>query len=532
MTIDAKNELKEIENVIGVKRNFRLFEESKGKVVLNLLKYFEAFARKNELLNSGSVSNLISRINVSINWAYNNCEEQSFEVNNKIDENIFRKCQAVLNEAASYKNFYDMLSLFSLNQNNIEINKENKKINITLPKDDNILNSIAGRLIKILNSSEISHDDYEFDISENTDILSKISKSVKNNNLKLSKDKEIWDFFGKMTQAQLKKDSILPDDWEIENFKIEEFKEFWKILLIKSSIHKTATLFLGNSDLNKLIMTYSSEELYQLFLSKTNLSKTKIKNIIDFMTYDNKLNGLELNRQPFIKLTDDLYVISPTLVMDFEIEKNLIYLTRNKNVDCYNNILTYKKEEMIRSIKNKLDNKFSNLLFSFQNDLNSSLLKDLDMALYDKNTKNLFISNFSWSLPLKEISEIPFYKKELTKQTSDLEKILKYLVKNKQEVLKRLFGIDSKKEVKNIYGCVLSNEDVSSSDLNEYLSVIPEKKLLELLNKNKGNLDLLIEEIKSLDFLPEKNKDYKIRNQKINYEGYKVGMPVIDANNV
>ena len=83
------------------------------------------------------------------------------------------------------------------------------------------------------------------------------------------------------------------------------------------------------------------------------------------------------------------------------------------------------------------------------------------------------------------------------------------------------------KLIKLIYYC---KNNIGSSVLDDSIPIITEKSLLKLFEKYNGNLKLINKKIRSRNYLPEWNKDFKILMEEIQYAGFKFVFPIIRLN--
>jgi hypothetical protein len=542
MDKDIEEYVREIERIIDVEHeSFPLFHKPRGKVILYLLRVFEDLCRMQVpmAIMSGSPENMdllihnhLDKIDMAINWAYNNCNDIDFKIDNTIDGEFYRMATKTLEHAGFYRNLCDSYILWSRDRHDVEVDKENNKVKFNLFEDDNLIDSIGLTYREQLKVSEIPLKDFEENIEEFQKINQELVNSISfDETIKYSITEAIWNSFEKISLMQIEKTFNLPDNWHFNNFTIGEFKKFWNVLLTKCLIHNIACLRSGvkGAAVESVVLIYNYEDLCELFISKTDLSNDKVESIIDFITYNYKIKNIDVVWQPIINLKEDLYAISPNLIINNSAERNLITLINKIEQASYSRLSNKKENIMISSIKSEFENELPNLQFSYQTDLPSQL-PDIDMACFDSKTKALLIGEIKWLIPTDSIQEVCARDKDLSKGISQIKDIMEYLDNNLEDALERLFGSKFDDEVESIFGCVVSKNNIGSSVLDDSIPIITEKSLLKLFEKYNGNLKLINKKIRSRNYLPEWNKDFKILMEEIQYAGFKFVFPIIRLN--
>ncbi|TDO89314.1 hypothetical protein DFR79_11267 [Halanaerobium saccharolyticum] len=539
MKKDIEKYVREIENIIDVEHeSFPLFENPRGKSILYLLRVFEDMCRLQApiVLLSDSpesmdilIHNHLDKVDMAINWAYDCCKNDDFEIDYEIDGEFYVSAGDTLKHAGFYRSLCDSYILWSRGRNDVEVDKTNNIVKFNLLEDDNLIDAIALTYREQAKISEVPLDD----IMENSEIyqnnIHKLIESISfDEKISYSEADEILGIFERISLIQIDKMFTLPEDWDFIGFTLKEFKEFWNILLTKCLLHQSACLYSGKNNLavESVVLIYTYEDLCQLFLSRTDLSRDKIESIIDILIYDHSIRNIDAIWQPFFNLKDDIYAIAPNMIINNSAERNLITLINKIDQPSYSRISNQKEDVIINSIKNKLSDEFESLNLSFKTELPGEL-PDIDMACFDSITNTLFIGEIKWLIPTDSIPEVCARDEDLSKGISQIHAILEYLEDNLDDGSKRIFGNNFNKKIHNIYGCVISKNNLGSSALDDSIRIITEQSLIELFNEFDGNLEIITEKIESLAFLPEWNKDFKILEIDMEYAGFKFIFPAI-----
>ncbi|KJS10477.1 MAG: hypothetical protein VR67_18005 [Peptococcaceae bacterium BRH_c8a] len=129
-------------------------------------------------------------------------------------------------------------------------------------------------------------------------------------------------------------------------------------------------------------------------------------------------------------------------------------------------------------------------------------------------------------IAIDSIPEVCARDEDLAKGIDQAKLIKEYAEKNLEDTLNRAFGIN-RIEVDNLFTCVISKNNLGTSELADFIPVITEDILINLFTLHKGNLKDVINSIEQKDFLPEEGKDYGVLTPEIEYAGYRFKFPAI-----
>jgi len=368
MEENVEKQVREIEKIIDVEhKSFSLFEDSRGKVILYLLRVFEDMCRMQApmVLMTDSPENMdllihnhLDKVDMAISWAYECCEDIDFEIDYTIDGEFYTMAGETLEHAGFYRKLCDSYILWSRDRHDVEIDNENKKVKFNLLGDDNLIDARGLAYREQSKISETPFDNLEENMENFQQTIQQLVDSISfDDTIQYLENEEIWSSFEKVSLTQIEKTFKLPEEWSFKQFTIGEFKTFWNVLLTKCLIHHVACLRseVKGAATESVVLLYNYEELCQLFVSKSDLSKNKIEAIIDFITFDYEIKNSDVIWQPIINLKEDIYAISPNIVINSSAERNLITLVNKIEQPSYSRISNQKEDIMISLINDELN---------------------------------------------------------------------------------------------------------------------------------------------------------------------------------
>lgn len=505
-----------------------IFNIDRVKLLTNLLIVFEDMCRLEmpmRIMNGEDMNIIINSnadsLDMALKWIFE-CSNNyiQHEKNILVDGGLYIQLRKLMDEAYKYRSICDLYVLWSRKRSEAQL-YYNK--------------NVEGVYFKYIINSDVNREVYDLIRSnkkKNTRLDSiniyNISRDLQHiiENSKIDDDKstieyeidhKIWNKAWSNSMNIINEVSELPDDWILGNFKIREFKEYWCVLLTKCMIHMGVCMLSGTKGgaINSCIIDIDKNELEQLVLKHTSLDTNKIKYFIDMTTYR---KGVDVIWSPIIPLYSNRIVISPHLIMIGNMERNLISLINKIDQASYSKVSSNKEPVMIEQFMQKIEN-YGNIVAEYSKPLPDPL-PDMDLVLFDKDSKILFIGELKWLLSTDSIQEVYARDEDISKGVKQAKLIKLYCEKNIKDTLNRAYGKNCY-EVEKVFTCVITRNNIGTSYLDDSINIIDEDKFFELMKAYKGNLDSVVNYIEKLEFLPELNKDYKIIKKEIDYAGYK-----------
>lgn len=527
-----ESKLREIEkNIDNYHRGLKIFEYNRDSVVLHMLRVYEDSIRLGGLfvMNQPQINNIYINgnadcLDMAIRWAYECCQDNKACANYDCNQDLYLMIALdVFIDAGKYRAICDTYSLWSRNRQIAKISDDGLKITFDYVKNTKgeieAYDFIRGNDKKNSFMNDSNMDEFANKIPELKQMISSNVTVDCNDNVCYKITEDIWENVYKLTQYIMEDISELPEEWQFESFSLKEYKEFWRALLTLSFIHSLSCMSSTSKGggLNSCVIIKTYEELEKIFLSRTNLSKERVRSIIDFITYNPKLTNGDILWQPLIKLSTLDYAISPALIMTSSYERNITSLINKVDQKSYSKISSTKEEIMTCEIKEKLK-EYTDIKSAFHRPLPEPL-PDMDIVLYDVKTKTLITGELKWLIATDSIQEVCARDEDIKKGIEQVKLIKEYIANNLPDTLNRAFE-NINYEVENIFSFVITRNNVGTSENGDNISVINEDSFFSLLEKYEGNLEQVGIAIKQKEYYPILNNDYKVAKNNIQYAGY------------
>ena len=519
--------LRQIEKVIDeYHKGFLVFKFNRDAVIINMLRVYEDTIRLGGLfvMNNIYINGKADCLDMAIRWAYQCCEDDTACKSYNLNKELYSMISLdVFVNASKYRDICDAYSLWSRKRQTAKISDSGLTVTFDYVKNTKgkieAYDFIRGNDKKNNFMKDSNMDEFVNRIPELKKMISSNTTVDCNDNICYKITEDIWQNVYKLTQYIIGAISQLPEKWQFKSFSLKEYKDFWRALLTLAFIHSLACMssIAKGCGLKSCVIIKKYEELEEIFLNRTNLSKERIRAIIEFITYNPKLTNVDIVWQPLIKLSTLDYAISPSLIMSSSYERNIISLINKVDQKSYSKISSTKEKIMTYEIKEKLK-KYTNLRSAFHRPLPDPL-PDMDIVLYDNITKTLITGELKWLIATDSIQEVCARDDDIKKGIEQVKLIKKYIANNLSDTLNRAFE-NKNYEVKNIFSCVITKNNVGTSENEENISVINEDSFFSFLEKYNGNLQQVGTAIKQKEYYPVLNNDYKVVKNEIKYAGY------------
>lgn len=524
-----EEKIREIECEIDKLQSSReVWHEDRSKLIYNALVCFEDMCRlmmpysifKGEspdaLVNSNA-----DAIDMLIKWIYKYSKDTDGGFVKVICEGLYIELSFLLvDDTKKYRAICDSYILWSRKKSKAELYSNGKGVKF------NYLEGSDGKYeIYDLLRMDSKKNNCLKDFNINEDFINEISNlelTNDNNNLKYTLSDMAWNYIHNEMKRMIESTSELPQEWQFDGFKLEEFKEVWGVLVTKAFIHCMVCMKSGiaGGAVECCIMVVTKEEIIDEVSKYTNLDCEVIENTINLLTYNNTYyeRNIDVIWSPLISLKDNLIAISPNLVMSSSPERNVISLINKVNQATYSRLSSQKESIMLRDFVDEIS-KYTNIDIRNNKPLPAPL-PDIDVIMFDKNTESLLMCELKWLLQSDSIQEVCERDKDIEKGISQAKLIQEYTLANTADVLNRCYGKNEYKP-KKIYSCIVTRNNIGTSKLGKDMKVIDEKRLYEMFIANNGDISIIIDRIDSEEFIGIIEDNYKVIQQEIEYGGYK-----------
>lgn len=532
------------ENIEKVVDNYHkrnpLFKRSRATVLLNLLRTFEDMCRLNPMNIMASIvspdyldvslHNSLDAIDMAIQWAYECCLDNS-EASEKVEPEVYLQSGATLFDAQNYRVVCDNFTYYSRGRLHANYNEKNRRLTFSFPnKKDGTSIELADFIMRQQKKkASLSTMEFESNFQELVSIKDKLAGSIyfEGDQIKYQIDDEIWNAFYSVSKMQIDHSSELPDEWTFRTFNLGEYKQVWSVLLTIAQIHHMACLLSGKKGaaIESVVLLKRIGELCNEIALKIDLDIGKIGDIISFIIYNPEIKNNDVIWQPLINLYDDILAISPHLITTSNPERNLISLINKVEQASYSRVSNQKEDIMAEEILYELGQRYSHLYLKSKTMLPKPL-PDIDLAIYDRVSKNLLLCEIKWLVSTDSIKEVVSRDADLSKGIDQAKKIQEYCKYKLEDLLLRLFNSHDI-EVDHVLSCVVSKNNIGTSFLDDSIPILNQDNLMELFLQYNGDLSLIFQSINSKEYLPKENNLVKVKEQVVEYAGFKFCFPAI-----
>ncbi|MED2984206.1 hypothetical protein CN899_27460 [Bacillus thuringiensis] len=311
----------------------------------------------------------------------------------------------------------------------------------------------------------------------------------------------------------------LPDEYRIGPYKIKEIKEIWNFILIKMDIEYFSNLIkMSNADPLFPTLIELDYKIYPFEIC----DRETVKKFIDDFSYKGpnvkkdtkgKIIYSSFETEPILK-NEGRYIISPSFIMDYHIGRNT-NSTLNRIYNDQASIDADQKEgifveELIESLKG-----YDNLMFKQGIPIQSPEETNIDLVIFDKNTKTMLAMEIKWLNEPGTPVEIKSKDEDLRKGlNTQLLKYKKGIEKNKQNIMSQYFNPKSTYHALHLF--VLTRGSIGSGkiDRSKYgYEIINNRMLLKALTESEGDLISAVKKLQNREYLPKKDEHFIIVNE-------------------
>ncbi|MBP2244258.1 hypothetical protein [Paenibacillus xylanexedens] len=432
--------------------------------------YNHLFSKGQHIQNTSKLKYTISEI---ISWVSNEefiedkeiKEIDLYKLENKLESYFIRAIEVSQCSSAFLSNYANIFNVVEVDKNSVEFKYKSED----LEKFENINH--------LLITEYIQSNRKEF---ENKMRKGQHQKKYRNDPYKFN------------AESILNTDISLPDDYTMLDISIAQIKEFWLNIYIlayktdKSNIDyaKSCAKSKGHISFNN---GFKNIEIVELNFEEWPLEKLDEKSLnllLEMFSY----NGIKKEQtihssfitEPIIKLANGKYIIIPTTLFDFQIERYVLQVF-DKHIGFKQKMKLkvqtddYKREDIFTAKLNILFNDFK-----FKNDGLKIGSTDIDYLVYDENSETVVCFEAKW------ITE-PYTPTEIVNKDRSLKKALEIqlpnyqreLESNTETLLKKAFGHHFNAKPKYFFYFALTNLSIGSGSLDRSIYKVINFRLLK-----------------------------------------------------
>lgn len=521
---------KEIDNY---HKSFSIWEYDRSELLISTLIFFEDMMRLTIPCQmafgeniSQSINSNADRLDMTIKWIYECCTNKKDEIIYKLNEKLPMQLMSLLNEAGNYRIISDCYTLWSRKRATVKLFLNNKGVEFSyLPSCDiEMYDMLRGENAKkkSLRNGKLEQAFMNKECIINA-LLETIEADSEQNTVKYEITGDVWLSFYKAAQVIVGDLAELPNEWKFGLVTLGEIKTCWTILLAYAMIHSIACMKAGIKGMafNSCVLIRSRDEFIDFILEHCELEKEKIREVVELLTYNPSNNRIDIIWTPFIPINATILAVVPSLLMISNPERNITCLLNQVNQKTYSRLSSNKEKIMLEEFKSRIK-KFSHIFVETSRPLPNPL-PDMDVVIYDSNSKVLFIAELKWLISSDSIKEVCARDEDIRKGIGQARSIKEYADNNMCDVLNRAYG--KQYEVEEVYTCVVTRNNIGTSELENDICVVDEELLFDILDKTNADLYYVTEFIEKRDFLPKVSRDYKILHKEVEYGGYRFSVP-------
>ena len=375
-------------------------------------------------------------------------------------------------------------------------------------------------------------------IPEN-ETLNKLRESILNlrKNIKIENGKinyelshDIIEGFKREQTFHWEYDSQFDKYWNAESFEkfsYSSFKKFWIALSTWCYVHQYSFIIykeVNNRLAENTLLIRHKGEYIKTISNIAEINYLECEEIFDYLTYDSKIKNNDIIFQPLFHLIDDIFLISPHLILRSNAERNLITLLHKKKDEIYFGKLTNFREKIMQNDLNCSIKNSEECIIALNKNIKNM---ELDYAIYDPKSKNVLLCELKWSNEPDSAAEVISHEEYLQKGCKQIKKIQNYAKSNSDEFMNVIFNIKDKDEIE--YSCcVISKNYIRTQDTT--VPVLNLNQFINTYNIENGNIENLIKQINERRYLtplPTNLCDIKEEKAVCKYAGYIFEVPTI-----
>lgn len=529
-------------------KSHELFNESLPTVVLNLLRVFEDSCRINPQavlplllglphITDISTHNSLDSIDTAIKWAYQCCDKNKKEIDLHNIEKYYLKSYDVFKLADKYHILCDAFTYYSRKRYIAVYNENEKHLSFLYPNDN------AGQKFDFIDfvereeekASYLYQDCFKENVRNISLVKEKLKRSITLKNrseVEYSIEDDVWKAHYNACLMQIDSTKELPDDWSFAFFTMQEYRQVWAVLLTLALIHNEACLISGaeGMGLDSVILIKTLDELTDFVSEKSGIGFDKVKQVIDYLIYDENIKNNDIICQPLLKLDTNSVAISPSLFILSNSERNIACLINKKEQATYSRLSINKENLMIDEILQYLENNYSALKYKAKIKLPSPL-PDIDLLCYDEKTKTILLCEMKFLISTDSIREICNRDEELLRGIEQAKAVLNYVKENFDSIIDRCFNIKTNKTIiGTVAACVVSKNNIGTSFImDNEVPMVSKYRLFKLFEHQKGSLIDIINKLNGYIYFQDIDTSmFQVKYQTIEYAGYKFTSPGIE----
>jgi len=329
---------------------------------------------------------------------------------------------------------------------------------------------------------------------------------------------------------------LIPDDWKFEWGGRYETTLLLNSLSLRCAYHFLAIYFsarkrnLSGGGCNDLVLVIQKEELYHDIEILSSLPHEVIQIFVDKITYGVGVKSPDPALQPIIPLGGNLLAIAPLHILSCHLERNLLALHARTNSREFNAMSAAFEDVMTARIIAGLTDKWSyidaNVTWAIDGEK-----EEMDILIADVSNRRLLVCELRWTIQPGDPREVQQRKEYCFEKVVQLRRKVEWLRPNIVKAVSEIFKISTEEcaGAWQVDGVVVIDGFGGVQSKDDAYPIIP-AKIFEFAMDKISSLNQFNDWIKSLDWLPQENVYFEMKDRRIQLEGVDIayeGMEVI-----
>ena len=317
----------------------------------------------------------------------------------------------------------------------------------------------------------------------------------------------------------------IPRSWKAFDVRIDELQKFWVSLVCIGLLHFIAIRYaidnfkFKDDLLASMIIIHPFDDWCRRLSRWTKLSRDRVGEILNFHIYSFQHKKRDIILTPFIRVSQEDIAVSPNLMITNNLSRNFIkHFAKNYSEEFDSNSGVFAKD-MIDKIKTSI--KKSNIHIKTNINLPDKSLPDIDLCLVDEPRQEVMLCECRWTIPAADPSEVAD-KIDIEKEKLSQMGRLKEFITTNTEDLSSFIKLHNKITFKEIfYVIVFENHVGSALTFTSDIPIIDMRIFVDLINAS-NSLSESHHAIRTREYLPKKDRDFKIREETHKIGEYKI----------
>jgi len=401
----------------------------------------------------GGVVHLRTALQTLIPELYKKCPRVSFKQKHiKALRDIRTSLQPVI-EASNFSQRYEWFAyhITSYRLHWLTCSAEGRIITFSYPEDVNIGKSLMHHALNRL------HEDYHIDKDQLSNAFSGMSQEELTEKMRLSLrhkgiEQYIYsippDVLSNMSERvdALSPEPTIQEELVFETYSIGDYYRFSKILIALMLCYLQACKTKYKRGDKRLffsrVLVLTPDEIVEIVSSSGEVTANACRNIVRDFTLDTDAPRPDIQIRYIVPIKDSDYVyLSPTLVFTSHWEVCLLRNWASVSHEKYGAVIASKKDRLADRLAKYFTDE--NVVTAIRRNIiivKKAPLGDIDLAVFDKNSGYLAVIELKWMITPDSLQEESHARDEVSKGVDQLEQIILQYEKNKDFILKQLFG--------------------------------------------------------------------------------------------